>query len=290
MDALNTQISHTVKNNITPIRLQEYAVGIFSELPTKSALKKALKKNRILVNNTLATTATFITGGELIVLLKEEINISKKQLILKLEVIYEDEYLAVINKPAGILVSGNTFKTVTNALEQNLKKSTLEDATTPKPVHRLDYPTTGLLLIGKTTSAIIALNRLFENKQIQKTYIAITIGTMPNKGTLSTMVDNKEAISKYQKINTVASKRFTALNMVHLYPETGRKHQLRVHLSENKNPILGDQKYGIEPLILTKKGLYLHATLLRFIHPLTKENMRIYKEPPNKFKTIFEQK
>ena len=90
--------------------------------------------------------------------------------------LFEDEHLAMIHKPAGILVSGNGFKTIAKALSQNLKPSTLKDCTTLQPIHRLDYATTGILLIGKTSSSIRALNKLFENKAINKSYYAISIG------------------------------------------------------------------------------------------------------------------
>jgi 23S rRNA pseudouridine1911/1915/1917 synthase len=164
-----------------PIRLQEYAVGIFKTIPTKSGIKKAIKKQLVFVNGNLASTALFINGGEIIELFSLENENEFKRLDLDLEVLFEDDYLAVIYKPAGILVSGNSFSTIDNALAQNLKKSNQIDAVRPRPVHRLDYPTSGLLLIGKTTSSIIALNKLFENKEIQKTYHAITIGKMEHK-------------------------------------------------------------------------------------------------------------
>lgn len=195
--------------------------------------------------------------------------------------------MAVINKPAGILVSGNSFKTIDNALEQNIAKSNLVDATKPRPVHRLDYPTTGLLLIGKTSASILALNKLFENKEITKTYLAVTIGKMSIEGTITTMVDNKKALSKYNVIKSVNSKKFAYLNLVKLRPETGRKHQLRVHLSSTGNPILGDAQYGIEGKIIKGKGLYLHAYSLDFIHPFTNDKMSFKKEPHKKFAKLF---
>ena len=149
---------------------------------TRSAIKKAIKKKLILVDNIPATTAKIITGGEKITLFSSEEKLTTKPLKLKLSVVFEDDYLAVIEKPPGILVSGNTFKTIDNALEQNINKSNQYDAVKPRPVHRLDYPTTGLLLIGKTSSSIQLLNQLFEHKKIKKVYHAITIGKMNSDG------------------------------------------------------------------------------------------------------------
>ena len=195
--------------------------------------------------------------------------------------------MAVINKPAGILVSGNSFKTIDNALEQNITKSNLPDATRPRPVHRLDYPTTGLLLVGKTSASILALNKLFQNKEITKAYFAITTGTMPKEGKIETNVDNKKASSTYTVLESVPSKKYDCLNLVKLFPKTGRKHQLRIHLATIGNPILGDAEYGIEGLIVKGKGLYLHAYSLSFIHPFTNEKMNVMKDLPTKYSKIF---
>ena len=278
--------THIAKEQKSPIRIQEYAVGIFNTVTTRSALKKAIKKKLILVDNIPATTAKIITGGEKITLFSSEEKLTTKPLKLKLSVVFEDDYLAVIEKPPGILVSGNTFKTIDNALEQNINKSNQYDAVKPRPVHRLDYPTTGLLLIGKTSSSIQLLNQLFEHKKIKKVYHAITIGKMNSDGFILSNVNQKEAKSSYKTIHTVKSDRFEFLNLVELSPKTGRRHQLRVHLLSIGNPILGDQEYGIESLILKGKGLYLHASQLDFIHPFTKEKLALTSDLPKKFNLI----
>ncbi|MBV1887896.1 MAG: RluA family pseudouridine synthase [Urechidicola sp.] len=279
--------THIVPIQNTPIRLQEYLVGVFATASTKSALKKAIKKELIFVDNKPTTTAKMISGGEIITLLKSEEVSNLKQFNLKLTVAFEDDYLAVVDKPAGILVSGNSFKTIANALTQSLQLSSQFDACKPQPVHRLDFPTTGLLLIGKTSSAILKLNQLFEKKEIQKIYCAITIGKMNKFGSIDIPVDEKEATSDFEVLQTVVSKRFAFLNLVKLIPKTGRRHQLRKHLSAIGNPILGDKEYGKENLILMGKGLYLHASNLEFIHPFTKEKMNISIKNPTRFLKIF---
>jgi len=280
--------THIVPHQKNPIRIQEYAVGIFKTVATKSAIKKAIKKELILVNDEPTSTAKIIIGEEKITLIDNGEKSTQKQLILKLSVLYEDDYLAVIEKPAGILVSGNKFKTIDNALQQNLQRSIQSDAVRPRPVHRLDYPTTGLLLIGKTSSSIQALNQLFENKKIEKIYHAITIGKLEPEGRIQFEVDEKQSESIYKVIATISSKRFSKLNLVKLSPKTGRRHQLRKHLSAIGNPILGDQEYGKEEMILKGKGLYLHASRLDFIHPFTKEHLEINSPIPLKFKKIFD--
>ena len=265
-------------------------MGLFKAAITKSALKKALKKQCITVNNKLGTSATYITGGETIVLSITNDDSNQKKLILNLEVLFEDDHLAVIQKPAGLLVSGNTFKTVTNALGRNLKKCQRPDATKAQPVHRLDFETTGVLLIGKTSSSIRHLNKLFEHKTIKKTYHAITIGSMITQGSITVAIDDKPSLSNYKLIDSVTSKRFGTLNLLELEPQTGRHHQLRKHLAHIGHPILGDKVYGKAPLILKGKGLYLHASTLEFIHPFTHKKMRIESELPKRFKKIFKPK
>lgn len=268
--------------------MQEYGVGIFEAAPTKSALKKALKKKYITVNGIIATTATLIVGGEHITLSIPKEAKPKKQLIFPLEVLFEDEYLAAIHKPAGIEVSGNKFKTIANALPQNLKPSSLSDATRPQPVHRLDYATTGIVLVGKTNSSIRALNNMFEDKTIVKTYYAVTIGEMKNHGTITSEIDGKPSESAYKVLESVPSERFGTLNLVELHPKTGRRHQLRKHLFGLGHPILGDKDYALDGLILKGKGLYLHACALEFEHPFTKEAIRIADQLPKRFRNIFD--
>ncbi|WP_339708264.1 RluA family pseudouridine synthase [uncultured Kriegella sp.] len=280
---------HIVPQLATPVRLQEYGVGIFNRALTKSALKKVLKKKYVTVNGVTATTATFIKGGETIQLTIQAAVSMGKRPILRLNVLFEDEHLAIVYKPAGILVSGNGFMTIAHVLPQNLKPSPLSDATAPQPVHRLDYATTGLLLVGKTSSSIRDLNRLFANKNVKKTYYAITIGEMNATGEISATIDDKSSLSKYAVKATVPSKRFGKLNLVRLNPKTGRRHQLRKHLSGIGNPILGDRDYGDKDLILKGKGLYLHAYALKFVHPVTLESHHVVTEFPQRFKKIFEQ-
>lgn len=270
-----------------PIRLQEYGVGIFEAVPTKSALKKAIKKKCVSVDGVIASTATLITGGERIILTIPEDPTPKKQLIFPLKVLFEDEHLAAIHKPAGIEVSGNKFKTIANALPQNLKPSSLSDATTPQPAHRLDYATTGIVLVGKTNNSIRALNKLFEDKLVSKTYYAVTIGTMEPRGTISSDIDGKPSQSEYKLMDTVPSERFDTLNLVKLHPKTGRRHQLRKHLHGLGHPILGDKDYALEGLLLKGKGLYLHAYSLEFTHPFTNEIIHLTDELPEKFCRIF---
>lgn len=186
------------------------------------------------------------------------------------------------------MVSGNSFMTINNALHQNIKPSSLKNAIDPRAVHRLDYPTTGLLVIGKTSESVLKLNKQFAEKKVEKQYLATTIGKMSSQGEINSLIDDKQALTTYKTIETVRSNRFEFLNLVVLSPKTGRRHQLRKHLAAIGNPILGDKEYAIEGLALKGKGLYLHALAIKFAHPITGKNLCIKSLMPIRFLKLFE--
>ncbi|MEM8527789.1 MAG: RluA family pseudouridine synthase [Bacteroidota bacterium] len=273
----------------SPVRLSDYVKDIFKTLPSRKGMKKAIRKGLVKVNGEVASTALFIHGGEEIVLYESEIEAKKPILELKIKVLYEDDHLAVVNKPAGILVSGNKFHTIENALPFNLQPSTQADAfLRPQAIHRLDYPTSGVLLIGKTHQATTALNQAFEQQKVAKTYYAVAIGEMELAGVIETPVDSRFAYSKYQVQQSVISKKYGFLNLVRLFPKTGRRHQLRKHLAAIEHPILGDKLYGKEGSISHGNGLYLHAFSIGFDHPVVGKELIFEQQLPKKFKKIFD--
>lgn len=207
---------------------------------------------------------------------------------LRLEILYEDTDLAIIHKPAGVLTSGNSFKTIANALVQNLKISSAIDAIPPQPAHRLDFATTGALLVGKTRAALQQLNQAFEKQQIKKIYYAICIGSLENYGKIDTPIDGKSAMTYYRVLARSPSPRFGQLQLVQLLPITGRRHQLRKHLTHLGSPILGDPIYYNKKHQLKGKGLYLHAYSLRFTHPNTSETLQVVDNLPKRFRKIFD--
>ncbi len=280
--------SHQVNTLNPKVRLSDYNTDAFNTISTKSAFKKAIKKNLVLLNGKIAYSADYVNDGDIIELYNENAFYNKANIDLNLDILYEDDYLAIIYKPAGIVVSGNRHWTIQNALSNNLQLSSLKDALKrPEPIHRLDYPTSGALLIGKTSEAVILLNQMFEEKVIQKTYHAVAIGDMKESGSINTDVDGKSAKTIFHILKKVPSPKYGFLNLVELKPQTGRKHQLRKHLAEIGHPIFGDLEYGIEGLVLKGKGLFLHASSLSFTHPKTKELVDVRIELPKKFKKIF---
>ncbi len=280
--------SHKVPNLMDRERLSDYVPGKFKSIFSKKGLKKAIKNGFVFINGDVGYTADYITGGELIELYQSNIPKKKPSIIIPLEIIYEDDYLAIINKPAGIVVSGNKKYTLENALSSSLKKSKQKDALLyPEPIHRLDYPTSGAILIGKTTQSVIHLNKLFEDQKINKKYKAITIGLQNDFGTIEKSINQKESKSEFKVIKRMASKKYDSLNLVELIPYSGRTHQLRIHQASIGNPILGDLKYGKEGLTGKGNGLYLQASYISFSHPFFKKKVEISLPLPKKFKKLF---
>lgn len=279
---------HIVSKGIAGIRLSDYLAGIFPGLETRSGVKKAIKRGEIWLENLQGTTAAYVSSGNKVIWNKSD-HIPSKIYKVKTKVVYEDDYLAIVNKPAGIVVSGNRFDTLENGLIAHLSKSVYEDALQiPRSIHRLDSATSGLLIVAKTQSARIELGRLFENKKISKTYYAIVIGNTPDDGIITAPIDGKEAKTRFEKIESVRSLVSNTLSLLKLYPETGRTHQIRIHLSKSGYPILGDKIYGDPGFLLKGKGLFLCASGVRFIHPFANQELNLTIDMPLKFRRFLE--
>jgi len=230
-----------------------------------------------------ADTGKWVQAGQVIQLMEPERK-PVKVFELHLPILFEDEYMAVIDKPAGIVVSGNQYRTIQNALPYNLSISKVEDALPcPMPAHRLDHATSGLLLIAKTRKARVVLGTQFEDKQIKKKYQAIVIGQTPVSGAIDFPIDGKITHTRFEKNQIVRSLKNDYLTLLDLYPTTGRTHRLRIHLANSGWPILGDKLYGQEGMILKNKGLFLTAVGLSFPHPITEDLISITKDAPAKF-------
>ncbi|UMB60448.1 RluA family pseudouridine synthase [Lutibacter sp. A80] len=267
--------------------MQEYAPKIFyTYIPSNSGVKKAIKQGRVLIDGVIAKTATWVKPDQIIELIDDP-NKQPKVYKFNLEVIFEDDHIAVINKPAGITVSGNKFKTIANALSYNLKKSQQLDALTiPTPVHRLDNQTSGILLVAKTKTAQIELGKQFKNQTIKKQYSAIVIGKIIKTETIDLPIDNKPSITNFEVVKSFHSLKYDILSLIKAFPKTGRTHQIRIHMASINRPILGDKLYGNPETIHKGKGLFLCASKIIFEHPKTSLQTTIKINLPQKFTSI----
>ncbi|NLR90283.1 RluA family pseudouridine synthase [Flammeovirga agarivorans] len=269
-----------------PIRLFDYVLSNSNVISSRNGLKKALRDKRVLLDGTPITGAEWAIDQQNIEILEEKAT-PPKEFKLELKVLFEDEYLAVVYKPAGIPVSGNQFKTIENALQYNLQPSDVIDAMPwPKPCHRLDAPTSGVLLIAKTRKARISLGQQFEDKIIKKKYHAVVMGKIEKDGDIKIPLDDKACHSSYSRISYIPSLRSEYLSIVELSPHTGRTHQLRRHMQSIGHPIVGDKEYGEEGNIIEGKGLFLSSVEISFIHPIYEERQTIKAPQPDKFEKL----
>ena len=266
--------------------MYDYVSSIFPEIPSRSAIKKSITRGKIRVDGETAKTGTWIRPGNKIELMDLE-ETPPKVYNLDFEIVFQDQHLAIVNKPGGIPVSGNQFKTMQNALVGKFTKSDEPDALQwPKPVHRLDAPTSGLLMVAKTAKSLMLLGQMLERKEIQKKYCAVVQGKPEESGVIRIHIDEKKAETEYKLVEFEPSLRSEYLSLVDLYPKSGRTHQLRIHMSEIGHPIMGDTLYGRPGEILKGKGLFLCAIGLMFTHPITKEDLRIQINEPAKFNSL----
>ena len=279
---------HTVPQGISRIRLSDYACEIFQTIPSRKGIKKAVKRGDVSIDGATASTGDWVKPGQIIELCDNE-TVKTEFYRMTIEVIYEDDYIAIVNKPAGIPVNGNRFKTVENALPLNLELSKAASRLPrPRPVHRLDSPTSGLLAIAKTGEAMISLSSQFAAKTIKKRYRAIVTGKLKGDGTIDTPVDGREAFTEFHPVKTIPSLKNGFLTLVNLIPHTGRTHQLRKHMAEIGHPIAGDKTYSPVDSLLKSKGLFLCAVELTINHPINNEIMTFSIPDPGKFSSYME--
>ena len=271
-----------------PVRVFDYIVVKTSlVLPSKSAIKKAFKKKQIFINGQIATSGDWLKIGDE-VFYKENNFLQQKVFPLELEVLYEDEFLAVINKPAGYSVSGNFHKTIQNAISHNLSISKLTDAMPiARPVHRLDKLTAGILLIAKTRLAQINLGNQFEQQEVAKTYYALVKGSLEGNGVYDLPIEGLAALTEFKSLKIEKSLSYESVTLVELSPKTGRTHQLRIHLANANHPIIGDYVHDTEN-VLKGKGLFLSACKIAFLHPENKKLMSFEVPIPAKYDSLFQ--
>ncbi|MCL4113059.1 UNVERIFIED_CONTAM: hypothetical protein GTU68_049981 [Idotea baltica] len=267
---------------------------------SRSQLQKWIKSGDILLNNTKANVRDKVAGGdEIIVEPVLEAKITDLPEAIKLDIVFEDDHLIVLNKPPGLVVhpgAGNQNGTLVNGLlAHNSEQKNLPRAGI---VHRLDKDTTGLMMVAKTLEAHNALVNQLQERQVKREYLALVskdviagdtieanIGRHPRdrkKMTVHTTGGGKEAITHYR-----VEKRLLNHTLLRVNLETGRTHQIRVHLSWKHMPIVGDRVYGGRTKVPFNRQA-LHATRLTIQHPHSGETMSWEVGPPKEMKSLIE--
>lgn len=284
-----------LENNI---RLDNYLIDKLDS--SRSKIQKLIKNNSILVNDKNTKSSYLVKTGDIITItdVKEESsNIEPED--IKLDIVYEDECLLVVNKPSGMVVHpgcGNKNHTLVNALMHHSKLSNLDNIR-PGIVHRIDAYTSGLLMVAKDDKTHRELALELKSNKAKRKYLALVHGvivedtatidapigrdTKNRKKMCVTSVNSKDAITHIKVLE-----RYIDTTFIECTLETGRTHQIRVHLSYINHPIVNDSVYGHKKQINPTFGQMLHAYTLGFIHPVTHEYLEFKAEPPKEFMEI----
>jgi len=269
---------------------------------SRTAIQRLIDNDKISVNGKKEKTSYKVKQGDIIEIEEEPAKeIDLKAQDIPLEILYQDNDIIVVNKPKGMVVhpaNGNPDGTLVNAIMSICKDSLsgIGGEIRPGIVHRLDKNTSGVIIIAKNDKAHIALSEQLKNHEIKKTYIALVRGVVKeNNATINMPIarskkdrkkmdvdkNGKEAVTHFKVL-----KRFQDCTLLEINIETGRTHQIRVHLSHIGYPIIGDEVYSNGKNKWNIEGQCLHAKSLDFKHPITGKKMHIEAELPNYFKEI----
>ncbi len=331
MDRLNTQPPiRTLR--ATPEdsgrRLDQFLTTSLENL-SRARVQDLIEQEKVSVNGTIARSSLRLRGDELIEIAGELDRPPLKAVAedIPLHVVYEDEYLAVVNKPAGMIVHAGAGEeernrgTLVNALLFRFRNlSGVGGDARPGIVHRLDKETSGLMVVAKTDEVHRKLAAQFASRQVKKKYIALVMGWPPEKGTVDAEISRdrlrptrmttrrsggRAAVSHY-RVKRKAETPFGKFALLEVEIETGRTHQIRVHLSSLHHPVVGDALYGAPRVLrswhtrtaqaapkqdqqLSLNRNFLHAAVLEFIHPVTHERMHFERALPAELQNFLKQ-
>ena len=290
------KLTVTEANNL---RIDKYLVN--NTTFSRSKIQNLLDSNHILVNDKSVKASYLVKENDLITL--EEVS-NESDIIpedIPLDIIYEDEYLMVVNKPSGMVTHpapGNYHGTLVNAIMYHCKNlSSVNGNIRPGIVHRIDADTSGLLLIAKNDEVHNDLAKQISEKTVVRKYVCLVhgiinedtatidapIGRDPkNRQKMAVTADNSKNAITHIKVLA----RYKDSTLIECRLETGRTHQIRVHMNYINHPVVNDPVYGNHKMDDESFGQMLHAKEIGFVHPITKEFMDFIVEPPEAFNKI----
>lgn len=283
------------------VRLDAY-IAKKEEKLSRTMIQKLIEDGDVLVNGDVKKISYKVQAGDII-----EVNISEpketgiKAQAIPLEIVYEDNDIIVVNKPKGMVVhpaNGNPDGTLVNAIMAKCKGSLsgIGGEIRPGIVHRLDKDTSGLLIVAKNDQAHINMSKQIKDRKVKKIYIALVKGSiaedeatinMPigrstkDRKKMAVRKDGKEAITHFKIL-----KRYDKYTLLEIKIDTGRTHQIRVHMAEIGHPVVGDSVYSNGKNEFGVEGQMLHAKSLDFKHPITQKQMHLEAELPEYFKEV----
>lgn len=280
------------------IRLDQYLSNTLDI--SRSKIQKLLKQDKIKVNGKTEKSSYLVKMDDVIDVQSElDFTIKIEAKNIPIDIVYEDEYLMIINKKSGMVVHpapGHYEDTLVNAL---LYHFNIKDTTNIRVgiVHRLDKDTSGLMMVAKTDEMLDKLSNMIKEKEVKRHYLALVEGVIsPETGTIDapigrdintrekmmvTDVNSKEAITHFKVL-----KRYKEYTLVECVLDTGRTHQIRVHMAYINHPIVNDPVYNKKKA--SEFGQMLHSKSIEFIHPVTGKKIFFEVEPPKEFLDILE--
>ena len=317
---MEKNINFIVTENENNLRI-DILINKRADLISRTRIKNLILKQKLRLNNKILNSPSkkVSTGDKINLLIPEPERASLKPYDFKLKIIYEDNDLLIIDKPAGIIMhpgAGNYDKTIVNALMNYNKKSlsNIGDELRPGIVHRIDKNTSGLVVIAKNNETHENLSKQFSEHKIIREYQLLIWGKLrPSSGKIETYIvrssknrqlmevsrsKGKKAITNYKTIEIFENEKIPTLSLVECRLETGRTHQIRVHMNYKGNSLIGDDKYNkkfkklrnidldLEKSIIKLNRQFLHAKTLGFIHPQKKKEMIFHSILPKELGNI----
>ena len=294
-----SEILIEVPENFEGERIDKF-LSVLLEDSSRNAIQKLIENGKVLVNGAVVNKKYKVSTDDEIKMLPSELKpLDAEPENIPLDIVYEDEHLLVVNKPRGMVVHpapGNYSGTLVNALLYHCKDSLsgINGILRPGIVHRIDKDTSGLLIVAKTDKAHIGLAQQIKEHSFTREYNAVIVGHLKEReGTVNapigrnpkdrkkmcvTMLNSKNAVTHY---NTIED--YEGYSHISLKLETGRTHQIRVHMAHLGHAVAGDYVYGNDKKSAYLNGQCLHAIKIGFIHPITQEYLEFTSELPDYF-------